>query len=530
MSDQALPITTALISVSDKTGLIEQARRLVALGVTLISTGGTAKALKTAGVLVTDVSEITGFAEMMDGRVKTLHPRIHGGLLARRDMGEHIEAMREHGIAMIDLLVVNLYPFEQVRDSGADFSTCIENIDIGGPAMLRAAAKNHAFVTVCTDAEDLEQVLEQMQSELGAVPAKLRAELAAKAFSRTAHYDAAISGWLNQQTGQTAPKYRTFSGVLKQTLRYGENPHQTAAIYQTKEAVPGVVNARQVQGKPISYNNLNDANAAFELVSEFKSDTPAIAIIKHANPCGVAMADKQLGAWQAALACDPVSAFGGVVALNCEINDDTASAISQLFIEAVIAPSASDLALKTFANKKNLRLLLTGSMPDASRLGVEVKAISGGLLVQDRDNGQMNPSDGFVCVTKKKPTAEQLDDLMFAWKVAKHVKSNTIVYAKNGATAGIGAGQMSRVDAAKIATSKAAQAAKTAGWPTSRTLGSVAASDAFFPFADGLLEVVEAGAVAIVQPGGSIRDDEVIAAANEAGISMVFTGMRHFRH
>ncbi|MCF6291967.1 MAG: bifunctional phosphoribosylaminoimidazolecarboxamide formyltransferase/IMP cyclohydrolase [Robiginitomaculum sp.] len=528
--DQVVIIKRALLSVSDKTGLVGQAQRLDALGVEIISTGGTAKVLLDAGIKVIDASHITGFPEMMDGRVKTLHPRIHGGLLARRDQDEHYQAMRDHNILQIDLLLVNLYPFEQTRDSGADFATCIENIDIGGPAMLRSAAKNHAFVTVCTDKGDMEQVLSEMESSLAGVSHTLRAALAAKTFSKTAQYDAAISNWFNDQINETNPKYQTFGGTLQQKLRYGENPHQKAAIYRTGEPVAGVVNAKQVQGKELSYNNFNDANAAFELVSEFSTDKPAIAIIKHANPCGVAVADDQLTTWNAALACDPVSAFGGIIALNSEITAETAKAICQLFIEAVIAPSVCAQALEVFATKKNLRLLLTKSLPDPARNGTEVKAIAGGLLVQSRDNGQVLKKSDLNCVTKIKPSDSQIDDMLFAWKVAKHVKSNTIVYAKDGATAGIGAGQMSRLDAAKIATIKANNAAKIAGDSTAKTIGSVAASDAFFPFADGLLEVIEAGAIAVIQPGGSIRDDEVIAAADKAGVTMVFTGMRHFRH
>ncbi len=524
-------IKRALLSVSDKTDIVEQARQLVQMGVELVSTGGTAKALNDAGLPVRDAAELTGFPEMMQGRVKTLHPNIHGGLLARRDQPDHISSMQQHDIQPIDLLVVNLYPFEQTRDSGAGFATCIENIDIGGPAMLRAAAKNHAFVAVCTDSQDVGDVLAQMQANDGQVSAKLRAWLAAKTYARTAHYDAAISNWFQDQVGETSPKYRSFSGILQEELRYGENPHQQAAIYRTGANQPGATNATQVQGKAISYNNLNDTHAAFELVAEFPADqNAAIAIIKHANPSGVAVADQQIDAWKAALACDPVSAFGGVIAANRELDLETAEAICKLFVEVIIAPSASADALKRFAKKKNVRVLLTGTMPEPSRPGMEVKSLTGGLLVQTRDNGQIDDLSDFQCVTKTKPTEQQLADLAFAWKVAKHVKSNTIVYAKDGSTAGIGAGQMSRVDAARIATQKAEQAATHAKWSNPRTQSSVAASDAFFPFADGLLEVIEAGAIAVIQPGGSIRDDEVIAAADEAGIAMVFTGMRHFRH
>jgi len=530
MSQQPLAIKRALLSVSDKTGLAEYATRLVALGVELVSTGGTAQTLLAAGLPVLDASELTNFPEMMDGRVKTLHPNIHGGLLAKRDVPEHVSAMQTHGIVAIDLLVVNLYPFEQTRDSGANFSTCIENIDIGGPAMLRAAAKNHAFVTVCTDMIDLADVLAELEGPDAAVSAKLRAALAAKAFGRTAHYDTKIANWFNEQIGEPNPQYRTVGGVLQQVLRYGENPHQQAALYRTGTTKPGVTNATQVQGKALSYNNLNDAHAAFELVAEFaQQQQTVVAIIKHANPCGVAVSKTQAGAYKAALACDPVSAFGGIIASNTEINAETATEICKIFVEAVIAPAASTEALAIFAAKKNLRVLLTGAMPEPTRVGAEVKTVTDGLLVQERDNGAIDVDD-LVCVTKIKPTRSELIDLVMAWKIAKHVKSNAIVYVKDGATAGIGAGQMSRVDAAKIASSKAKQACEQAGWEQSRTLGSSAASDAFFPFADGLSELSLAGASAVIQPGGSLRDDEVIAAADAAGIAMVFTGMRHFRH
>ncbi|VAV94698.1 IMP cyclohydrolase / Phosphoribosylaminoimidazolecarboxamide formyltransferase [hydrothermal vent metagenome] len=530
MTNPSLPVKRALLSVSDKTGLLEHAKRLVALGVELVSTGGTAKTLLDAGLPVRDASALTGFPEMMDGRVKTLHPGIHGGLLARRDNPEDMAACKANNIEAIDLLVVNLYPFARTRDSGADFATCIENIDIGGPAMLRAAAKNHGFVAVCTDMTDLEQVLIDMEGPEAGVSADLRRQLAAKTFARTAHYDAGIANWFAGQVDEPMPRYRTFGGVLYEPLRYGENPHQGAGFYQTSQTDIGVGNAKQVQGKAISYNNLNDADAAFELVSEFDAkQTHAIAIIKHANPCGVAIADNQLQAWQAALACDPVSVFGGIIASNTEISEQTAAEICKIFVEAVIAPAASEAALQLFATKKNLRVLLTGQMPDPKRSGLEIKTIGGGLLVQNRDNGQL-AADALNCVTKCKPDAAQLADLQLAWKIAKHVKSNTIVYVKDGASVGIGAGQMSRVDAAKIASIKAKDAAKIAGWDSPKTIGSVAASDAFFPFADGLQEVCRAGATAIIQPGGSIRDDEVIAAADAAGIAMVFTGMRHFRH
>lgn len=524
------PVRRALLSVTDKTGLPERARRLADLGVELVSTGGTAKLLKSAGLAVRDVSDLTGFPEMMHGRVKTLHPGVHGGLLARRDDPEHVQAMKDHNIAEIDLLVVNLYAFEKTRDSGADFETCIENIDIGGPAMLRAAAKNHEFVAVCTDGQDLDEVLAELEST-GGTSAKLRRKLAARTFACTARYDAAISGWLGDQAGEDMPRQRAFGGTRNSALRYGENPHQQAAFYAWGGNEPGVGNAIQHQGKEISYNNLNDTNAAFELVSEFDpQEAAAIAIIKHANPCGVALGDGLSDAWDKALACDPVSAFGGIVAANGEIDEKLARRITSIFVEVVIAPAVSDAAKAVFAAKKNLRLLTTGALADPTRAGLEVKALTGGLLVQSRDNGRLDPTTDLKCVTKLQPTPEQMRDLFFAWKVAKHVKSNTIVYAKDGSTAGIGAGQMSRVDSARIAARKAEDAQKAGEWDQPRTVGSVAASDAFFPFADGLMVVAEAGARAIIQPGGSIRDDEVIAAANEAGLAMVFTGMRHFRH
>ncbi|MEM7766565.1 MAG: bifunctional phosphoribosylaminoimidazolecarboxamide formyltransferase/IMP cyclohydrolase [Pseudomonadota bacterium] len=522
-------IRRALISVSDKDGLVERARALADRGVDLVSTGGTAKALKAAGLAVKDVADLTGFPELMDGRVKTLHPAVHGGLLYRRDLESHVADAEAHGIGAIDLVYINLYPFEATVASGADFDTAIENIDIGGPAMLRAAAKNAAFVAVCTDGADLDAALEEMARQGGAVSLALRRKLAAKTYARTAAYDAAISGWYAAQLGEAAPDWTGFGGKLSEALRYGENPHQKAAFYVTGEARPGVANARQVQGKALSYNNINDTDAAYELIGELGAETPAVAIIKHANPCGVAMGDDLLAAYQAALACDSTSAFGGIVALNGALTGPLAEAITSIFTEVVIAPGADDDALAVFAKKKNLRLLLTDRLPDPAAAGKVVKTVAGGLLVQDRDSGRIGRDDLKV-VTSKAPTNSQLDDLLFAWRVAKHVKSNTIVYAKDGATAGIGAGQMSRIDAARIAARKAEDAAEAAGWSAPKTIGCVAASDAFFPFPDGLLQAAEAGATAVIQPGGSIRDDEVIAAANEAGLAMVFTGMRHFRH
>ncbi len=525
---QPLKIRRALISVSDKTGLVDQAARLRNHGADLISTGGTSKALKDAGLPVMDVADLTGFPEMMDGRVKTLHPAVHGGLLFLRDNPSHVADARTHGIAPIDLIYVNLYPFEATVASGADFETCIENIDIGGPAMLRAAAKNGAFVACCTDTSDVAAVLAELDAAGEVAPATLR-RLAAKTYARTAAYDAAISRWYAAQNGETAPDWAAIGGRLQQSLRYGENPHQNAAFYVTGEKRPGVATARQLQGKELSYNNINDTDAAYELIGELGADTPAVAIIKHANPCGVALGTDIITAYRAALACDPTSAFGGIVALNRPLDEATAKVITDIFTEVVIAPGADAAAEAIFAKKKNLRLLITDGLPDPAAQGIFAKTVAGGFLLQDRDAGRITRADLKV-VTKRAPTEQELEDMLFAWRVAKHVKSNTIVYAKDGVTAGIGAGQMSRIDSARIAARKAVDAQETAGWPEPRTKGCVAASDAFFPFPDGLLQAASAGATAIIQPGGSIRDDDVIAAADEAGIAMVFTGMRHFRH
>lgn len=520
-------VARALISVSDKTGLIEFAAALSQMGVEILSTGGTAKAIAEAGIPVVEVAERTGFPEVMDGRVKTLHPVIHGGLLARRDLDHHVAAMDEHGIAPIDLLVVNLYPFEATRARGAGYDESVENIDIGGPAMIRAASKNHDFVTVIVDVEDYGPVLEEMRTQNGATSLALRRKLAATAYGRTAAYDAAISGWLTGEVGETFPRRFTLAGSAPQVLRYGENPHQQAAFYRTTESRAGVSTAEQVQGKALSYNNLNDTDAAFELAAEL--DEPGIAIIKHANPCGVAVAGSLSDAWEAALACDPVSAFGGIVAANRTMDAATAEKIASIFSEVVIAPDFEPAALEVFAAKKNLRVLKTGGMPDPVATGLTIKNLAGGLLIQSRDAGRVSEADLKV-VTKRAPTEAEMRDLLLAFRIGKHVKSNTIVYVKDGSTAGIGAGQMSRVDAARIAAIKAQDAARAAGWDAPRTVGSVAASDAFFPFADGLITVAEAGATAIIQPGGSIRDDEIIAAADERGLAMVLTGMRHFRH
>lgn len=522
-------VRRALISVSDKTGVADFASRLAAAGVELISTGGTALALRNAGLNVLDVAEVTQFPEMMDGRIKTLHPRVHGGLLALRDNETHLGAMSEHGIEGIDLLVVNLYPFEETLRGGGDFDACIENIDIGGPAMIRAAAKNHRFVGVVTDPDDYADIAAEVETASALKPETKR-RLAAKAFAKTAAYDAAIAGWLWGETGaEDFPVHYALAGRLSAELRYGENPHQRAAFYASGEARAGVAAARQVQGKALSYNNLNDTDAAYELVSEFDPARPAVAIIKHANPCGVAVADDMVAAYELALRCDPVSAFGGIVALNQKLTGTAAKKIIETFTEVVIAPDADEDAMAVFAKKKNLRLLIAGGLPAPSSPGALVRPIAGGFLLQDRDSRAITESD-LKIVTKRQPTQQELDDMLFAFRVAKHVKSNAIVYAKDGAAVGIGAGQMSRLDSSRIAARKAEDAAKSAGAPAALTQGSVVASDAFFPFADGLLAAAEAGASAVIQPGGSIRDEEVIAAADEAGLAMAFTGVRHFRH
>jgi phosphoribosylaminoimidazolecarboxamide formyltransferase / IMP cyclohydrolase len=524
-----VPIGRALISVSDKTGLLDLARALAGYGVELISTGGTSGMLRAAGLAVRDVSDVTGFPEMMDGRVKTLHPNVHGGLLALRDDDEHLVAMAAHGIEPIDLLIVNLYPFEETVAKGADHATCIENIDIGGPAMIRAAAKNHRFVTVVTDPRDYDCLLATLKANDGATTMAFRQKLALTAYSRTAAYDTAVSTWLADEIKEPNPRYRSFAGTLAQPLRYGENPHQAAAFYTDGSRRPGVATAQQWQGKELSYNNINDTDAAFELVAEFAGGAPACAIIKHANPCGVATAATLTEAYQRAYQCDQTSAFGGIVALNQVLDGATAEEICKIFTEVVIAPDATDEAKAVFAGKKNLRLLTTGALPDPKAKGLAFKQVAGGFLVQDRDAGHVSASDLKV-VTKRKPTDKELADLMFAWTVAKHVKSNAIIYVKDGATVGVGAGQMSRVDSTRIAARKAQDMAEALGLPGPLTKGSVVASDAFFPFADGLITAAEAGATAIIQPGGSMRDDEVIAAADERGLAMVFTGQRHFRH
>ncbi|MGX1198201.1 bifunctional phosphoribosylaminoimidazolecarboxamide formyltransferase/IMP cyclohydrolase [Parvibaculum sp. MBR-TMA-1.3b-4.2] len=522
-------VRRALLSVSDKTGLIEFATALHEAGVELISTGGTAKAIKDAALPVRDVAEVTDFPEMMDGRVKTLHPMVHGGLLAVRDDAEHTQAMEKHGIAGIDLLCVNLYPFEATVAKGAGYGECVENIDIGGPAMIRAAAKNHAYVSVIVEASDYGAIVDELK-EKGGTTLATRKRLAHKAYARTAAYDAAISNWFAKELENDAPEWRAFGGELKQTLRYGENPHQNAAFYVSGDRRPGVATATQLQGKELSYNNINDTDAAFELVGEFDpAVAPAIAIIKHANPCGVATGASLTEAYKKAFACDPVSAFGGIVASNMPLTGETAEEIAKIFTEVIIAPDADEDARRIIAAKKNLRLLTTGGLPDPRSPGLFYKSVSGGMLVQSRDNGCVDDLDLKV-VTKRAPSDQELADMRFAFKVCKHVKSNAIIYVKNGATVGIGAGQMSRVDSARIAARKAEDAAQAAGESKPATIGSVVASDAFFPFADGLLSAAEAGATAVIQPGGSMRDEEVIAAADEKGLAMVVAGMRHFRH
>ncbi|SEB55335.1 IMP cyclohydrolase /phosphoribosylaminoimidazolecarboxamide formyltransferase [Nitratireductor aquibiodomus] len=525
-----VPVRRALLSVSDKSGIVDFARALSGRNVEIVSTGGTSKTLSGEGIAVRDVSELTGFPEIMDGRVKTLHPGVHGGLLGIRDDADHASAMKEHDIAPIDLLVLNLYPFEEVRFGGGDYATTVENIDIGGPAMLRAAAKNHAYVAVVTEPSDYASILEALAENDGALPHRLRQELAAKAFARTAAYDAAISGWFAETLKVDAPDFRAVGGRLQEVMRYGENPHQKAGFYVTGESRPGVATATQLQGKQLSYNNINDTDAAFELVSEFSPErSAAVAIIKHANPCGVAEGATLREAYKKALACDPVSAFGGIVALNRPLDAEAATEIVKIFTEVIIAPDATEEARAIVAAKKNLRLLVTGGLADPRAPGLAVKTVAGGLLVQSRDNGVVDDLDLKV-VTKRAPSEKEMADLVFAFRIAKHVKSNAIVYVRDGATVGVGAGQMSRVDSARIAARKAEDAAEAAGNAELLTKGSVVASDAFFPFADGLLSAVEAGATAVIQPGGSMRDDEVIAAADEHGIAMVMTGMRHFRH
>lgn len=513
-----IPVRTALLSVSDKTGLLDFAKALGAAGVKLLSTGGTAKALRDAGLTVIDVSDHTGFPEIMDGRVKTLHPKIHGGLLGRRDDPEHRQAMQAHNIEGIDLLVVNLYPFRETVAKGADAETCIENIDIGGPALIRAAAKNHAFVAVVTDPADYTEIAAGLAD--GGTTLSQRQMLAGKAYAATASYDSAISGWFAGQQDNVFPQTLTLSATREDILRYGENPHQLAAVYSDGSNRPGVVTAKKLQGKELSYNNLNDTDAAFELVAEF--DQPAVAIIKHANPCGVATGSDMLDAYKRALACDPVSAFGGIIALNRPLDEATAAEIIKIFSEVIIAPQITEGALKLLATKDKVRVLATEKMPDPAQARMTVKSLAGGWLLQTADSGRIDTSH-LAVVSKRAPSVEELKDLIFAFRVCKHVKSNAIVFAKDQRTVGIGAGQMSRIDSTRIAAWKAGEASQP-------IKGSVVASDAFFPFPDGLLAAADAGATAVIQPGGSIKDKDVIAAADERGLAMVMTGMRHFRH
>ncbi|MCC6737313.1 MAG: bifunctional phosphoribosylaminoimidazolecarboxamide formyltransferase/IMP cyclohydrolase [Bauldia sp.] len=527
---ELVPVKRALLSVSDKTGLVEFAKGLAGAGVELVSTGGSHKTLAAAGLAVTEVASLTGFPEMLGGRVKTLHPMVHGGILGVRDDPEHQAAMAEHGIRDIDLVVVNLYPFEETVKSSTDAALIVENIDIGGPALIRAAAKNHAYVTVIVDPADYVAVLQALAANNASIPVALRRSLAGKAFARTSAYDAAIATWFAAATGDRDPQRRIFAGTLRETLRYGENPHQHAAFYVTGDGRPGVATARQLQGKELSYNNIADTDAAYELVAEFDpKETAAVAIIKHANPCGVAVGASLAEAYRLAFRCDTVSAFGGIVALNRPIDAEVANEIVKVFTEVIIAPDASPEAIAIIAAKKNLRLLLAGGLPDPKAEGLTVKSVAGGLLVQNRDAGAVGAAE-LSTISTRAPSATETADLLFAFKVAKHVKSNAIVLAKDGATVGIGAGQMSRVDSAFVAARKAAEAGRTAGLPHSLAEGSVVASDAFFPFPDAMLVAADAGATAVIHPGGSMRDDEVVAAANARGLAMVVTGMRHFRH
>jgi phosphoribosylaminoimidazolecarboxamide formyltransferase/IMP cyclohydrolase len=527
MSDDArIKPQRALISVSDKTDLVELGRGLARHGVALLSTGGSAAALAAAGLHVIEVSAYTGFPEMMDGRVKTLHPLIHGGLLARRDSPAHVAAMNEHRIAPIDLIVVNLYPFEATVTRGAALEDCIENIDIGGPAMIRSAAKNHDFVAVVTDPADYPALLAELDA--GGTTVALRRRLAAAAFARTGSYDAAIATWFMARLGETAPRHLALGGTLAQTLRYGENPHQTAAFYIGGARRPGVATAIQLQGKELSYNNLGDTDAAYELVAEFTQ--PAAAIIKHASPCGVAVASSLSEAYARALKADPVSAFGGIVALNRSLDAATARQIVEILTEVVIAPAIDDAARAVLAAKKNVRVLAAGGLPDPSEPGLTVKSVAGGYLVQGRDTGRVGANQ-LKTATKRAPSPAEFADLLLAFTIVKHVKSNAIVLVKDGMTVGIGGGQTSRVDASRHAVQKAAEFAQAAGEPVSRAAGAVLASDAFFPFPDALQVALDAGVTAAIQPGGSLKgDDTAIAAADSAGAAMVLTGMRHFKH
>ncbi len=519
-------IRRALISVSDKSGIENLAHFLISSGIEILSTGGTAGFLSASGIKVIDVNNFTRFPEILEGRVKTLHPKVHGGILAKRDDKLHKKAIHDHGIEFIDLLVINLYPFESAVSSGASYEDCIEKIDIGGPALLRAGAKNYNYVTVISDPNDYAELITEIREGEGQVSNKFRQQKAAKAFGLTASYDASISQWFNLRCGNTMPERITFSGLLRHELRYGENPHQKGCFYQSNQHLLGVGAAKKLQGKDLSYNNLNDTDAAFELVNEF-SNTPSCVIVKHANPCGVALGVDLLAAYEQALACDSESAFGGIIAFNRRVDKAVASKVIELYAEVVIAPDFDETAIEIFSSKKNIRLLQMGGMLETSQVNISMKTLYGGFLVQDRD------SEVFAnlnCVTQRKPSAQEMNDLKFAFTVAKHVKSNAIVYAKDQATVGIGAGQMSRVNSARIAAWKALDAATKAGDKESWAVGSVVASDAFFPFPDGLLAAAEAGVTAVIQPGGATRDKEIIKAADDAGLAMIFTGVRHFRH
>ena len=525
-----IPVRRALISVSNKKGLVDLAMALTAGGIEICSTGGSAKVMKNAGIPVKDVATITNFPEMMDGRLKTLHPNVHGGLLALRNNPGHLASMKEHGISGIDLLIVNLYPFEDTVVEGGDYHACIENIDIGGPAMIRAGAKNNAFVTTIVDIDDYAELIAELSNFESCTRLAFRQKMAHRAYARTAAYDAVVSQWFANNLNDNKPRRVTFSGKLAQELRYGENPHQRASFYVDGSGRAGVANAIQHQGKELSYNNINDTDAAFELASEFGSKSgPACAIIKHANPCGVARGKTLLEAYCRAYDCDRTSAFGGIIAFNQALDEETAHMITKIFTEVVIAPDATGQAIKAFSKKPNLRLLTTGEMADPTRADQMIRQVSGGFLLQEKDSVHLDFKKLNV-VTKRQPSEIEMTDMIFAWTVAKHVKSNAIIYVKNRATVGVGAGQMSRVDSCRIAARKSLDMAEQLKLSHPLTQGSVVASDAFFPFADGLLTVAAAGATAVIQPGGSMKDDEIIASADEAGLAMVFTGTRHFRH
>ena len=525
--NKTIKIKRALVSVFDKSGLVPLAKFLKSRRIEIISTGGSAKTLRKGKIPVTDISDITSFPEILDGRVKTLHPKIHGGLLARRNLRSHKKILKNHRIPEIDLVIVNLYPFEQTIEAKEKFQTIVENIDIGGPAMIRASAKNHEFLTVITDPRDYKTLIDQLKRKNGSTTYDFRQQMALKAFKKTSTYDQAISQWMSSKKEGAFLELFSINGKLQEELRYGENPHQRGAFYKIDNSRFGVSTARQVQGKELSYNNFNDTDAAFELVSEFRD--PAVAIIKHANPCGVAESKNLLNSYKKALSCDPISAFGGVIAVNRPLNENVAREIIKLFTEVIIAPKISAGAQKIFKKKKNIRVLETGGMPNSLNTQLQIRSLAGGMLVQDVDNGKVNKTS-IKTVTKRKPSKKEVDDLLFAVTVCKHVKSNAIVYVKNKITVGIGAGQMSRIDSAKIAVLKSEEAQELANEKVPRTKDCVVASDAFFPFPDALLEIIKAGAKAVIQPGGSIKDKEVIKAANANDIAMVFTSIRHFKH